>query len=112
MNSVADGIVMQALGGSAFLNAIGAFNATIFPGGRSIKFDLHCIHGSGINRVAVSQISDCFFNVERWSIGSGHAELIELGERLTWFEVRNRIAKVVGIGPGELARLPGWVAQW
>ncbi len=111
MNSVADGIVMQALGGTAFLSAIGASNVTVFPGGRCIKFDLDCIYGSGINRVGVSQIGNCFFNLEFWSIRGRHAELVEWGDRMTWFEARSRIAKVVGIGPRELARLPGWVAQ-
>jgi hypothetical protein len=111
MNSVADGSVVQALGGTAFLNALGASNATVFPGGRYIKFDLHCIDGSGINRVEVTQISSECFNVEFWSIRGKKFALVETGHRLAWFEVRSRIAKVVGIGPSELARLPGWVAQ-
>jgi hypothetical protein len=112
MNSVADGIVMQALGGTAFLDAIGASNPTIFPGGRSIKFEIECLPGSGINRIEVTQISNEFCNVEFWSIGKRRAELVETGYRLAWFEARNRIAKIVGIGPSELARLPGWSGQW
>jgi hypothetical protein len=111
MNSVADGSVVQALGGTAFLSAIRASNTTVFPGGRSMKFEVECLPGSGINRIEVTQISNEFFNVEFWSIRGRKAELVEMRDRLTWFEVRNRIAKVVGIGPSELARLPGWVAQ-